>query len=104
VAGGRKIKQLMESSLTHQPTFQDLAADWRRCVYASFADPEFASASFRTLFNHGLKLWRSLESQLNEAKAPLIQNQLAKAVDSTLPPNKRRESLLTAATLVQSIL
>lgn len=88
--------------MTHSPTLLDVAADLRRCIYASFDNDEFNSKNFLIFWENAQKILASLQNQLDNSTKTSIKKLLSKAQNSEFTSERRREDILTAAILLQN--
>jgi len=83
--------------MNYQPTFFDVAADLKRCIYASLSEGGFEDQNAKEFLNHALMIFKTLEATTNKQVLKIIKRSLHKAQDFKLDPQKRRENLLMAA-------
>lgn len=87
----------------YQPTVNDVVVDLRRCIYASFTSQEFNDPNVTTFLDHATKLLNRLEKNLDKKNFEKVKSCLGKAQSITSKLEERREDLLTASLLLQTL-
>lgn len=83
--------------MTHIPNKDDIVADLRRCIFASYSIKGFEDENVKTFLKKAETNLEFLKSRINKKNYLLIEERLAKAKDGHNSLAKRREDLLTAA-------
>lgn len=83
--------------MTHIPNKDDIVADLRRCILASYSADGFEDENVKTFLKKAKINLEFLKSQINQQNYLLIEKRLTKAGDINNSLAKRREDLLTAA-------
>ena len=86
--------------MNHIPNKLDIKTDLRRSVMASFSQKRFNDKNFITFFNNALKNLDLLKKKIGESKYNEIKERANKSKDIQNSIEKRREDLLTAASLI----
>jgi hypothetical protein len=89
--------------MSRKPTNLDIAADLRRCIYASYSKDRFQDKNVSVFLLHALRDLKRAKSTFDKKQYKNIMKCIRKSRQESLPDHKRRENLLTAAILIQSI-
>lgn len=83
--------------MAHQPTFADVATDFKRAIYASFSKEGFKGPNAKAFLDHGLKTLSGLQKSLPPEMKKELEKVLKKALDEKASLSHRQEDLLLAA-------
>lgn len=83
--------------MTHIPNKDDIVADLRRCIFASYSANGFEDENVKTFLKKAKTNLEFLKSRINKKNYLLIEKRLTKAKDIKNSLAKRREDLLTVA-------
>jgi len=86
--------------MSHKPNNLDIKTDLIRSVMASFSSKEFADANFKTFIEKAQKNLELLKDKIGMRKYTEVKDRILKSKDTQKSIEKRREDLLTAASLV----
>lgn len=86
--------------MSHLPNKLDIKTDLRRSIVASFSPNKFKDINFITFIDKAQANLELLKKNIGEQKYTEVKERIIKANDTKKSIEKRREDILTAASLI----
>jgi len=86
--------------MSHTPDELDIKTDLRRSVMASFSPKKFTDLNFRTFIKSAQDNLEIVKEKIGKRRYIEVKERILKSTDSRKPIEKRREDILTAASLI----
>ena len=86
--------------MTHIPNRFDVITDLKRCLYSSYSDFTFDDENLKIFLSKAEENLGKIAKNIDKKTLMLVKERIAKVKDIHNLPNKRREDLLTASSLL----
>ncbi len=86
--------------MSHTPNELDVKTDLRRSVMAGFSSKKFTDVNFRTFIKNAQDNLEMIKEKIGKRRYIEVKGRILKSKDSRKSIERRREDLLTAASLI----